>query len=97
MATPLDSPKHDLGSLRIHEAERKSGSLGKRLALFFGLLVLLGGLSGGIYAFWNQKPIVEVAVVQKPTGSGGREALLTRLRERGVSLSRIRADPARAA
>ena len=76
MATPLDSPKHDLGSLRIHEAERKSGSLGKRLALFFGLLVLLGGLSGGIYAFWNQKPIVEVAVVQKPTGSGGREALL---------------------
>src|SRR6202165_2832262 len=76
MATPLDSPKHDLGSLRIHEAERKRGSLGKRLALFFGLLVLLGGLSGGIYAFWNQKPIVEVAVVQKPTGSGGREALL---------------------
>ncbi len=76
MATPLDSPKHDLGSLRIHEGQRKSGSLGKRLALFFGLLVLLGGLSGGIYAFWNQKPVVEVAVVQKPTGSGGREALL---------------------
>jgi HlyD family secretion protein len=77
MATPLDSPKHDLGSLRIHEGQRKSGSLGKRLALFFGLLVLLGGLSGGIYAFWNnQKPVVEVAVVQKPTGAGGREALL---------------------
>src|SRR6202049_5179981 len=77
MATPLDSPKHDLGSLRIHEGQRKSGSMGKRLALFFGLLVLLGGLSGGIYAFWNnQKPVVEVAVVQKPTGAGGREALL---------------------
>jgi HlyD family secretion protein len=76
MATPLDLPKHDLGSLRIQEGQRKSGSLGKRLALFFGLLVLLGGLSGGIYAFWNQKAIVEVAVVQKPTGSGGREALL---------------------
>jgi RND family efflux transporter MFP subunit len=76
MATPLDLPKHDLGSLRIQEGQRQSGSLGKRLALFFGLLVLLGGLSGGIYAFWNQKPIVEVAVVQKPAGSGGREALL---------------------
>jgi HlyD family secretion protein len=77
MATPLDLPKHDLGSLRIHDGQRKSGSLGKRLALFFGLLVLFGGLSGGIYAFWNnQKPVVEVAVVQKPTGSGGREALL---------------------
>jgi RND family efflux transporter MFP subunit len=76
MATPLDSPKHDLGSLRIHEGQRKGGSLGKRLALFLGLLVGLAGLSGGIYAFWNQKPVVEVAVVQKPTGSGGREALL---------------------
>jgi HlyD family secretion protein len=76
MATPLDLPKHDLGSLRIQDGQRKSGSLGKGLALFFGLLVLLGGLSGGIYAFWNQKPTVEVAVVQKPTGSGGREALL---------------------
>jgi HlyD family secretion protein len=76
MATPLDSPKHDLGSLRIHDGQRKSGAIGKRLALFFGLLVGLAGLSGGIYAFWNQKPVVEVAVVQKPKGAGGREALL---------------------
>jgi HlyD family secretion protein len=76
MATPLNSPKHDLGSLRIHEAQRKGGTMGKRLALFFGLLVVFAGLSGGIYAFWNQKPVVEVAVVQKPTGAGGREALL---------------------
>jgi HlyD family secretion protein len=76
MATQPSSPKHDLGSLRIHEGQRKGGTLGKRLALFFGLLVILAGLSGGIYAFWNQKPVVEVAVVQKPTGAGGREALL---------------------
>jgi len=76
MATQPSSPKHDLGSLRIHEGQRKGGTLGKRLALFFGLLVILASLSGGIYAFWNQKPVVEVAVVQKPTGAGGREALL---------------------
>jgi len=76
MATQLNSPTPDLGSLRIHEGQRKGGTLGKRLALFFGLLVILAGLSGGIYAFWNQKPVVEVAVVQKPTGAGGREALL---------------------
>jgi HlyD family secretion protein len=76
MATPLSSPKHDLGSLRIHEGERKGSKLGKGMAIFFGVLVILAGLSGGIYAFWNRKPVVEVTVVQKPTGSGGREALL---------------------
>jgi HlyD family secretion protein len=76
MATPLTSPKHDLASLRIHEGERKGSKLGRGLAIFFGGLVVLAGLSGGIYAFWNQKPIVEVAVAHKPIGAGGREALL---------------------
>jgi HlyD family secretion protein len=76
MATPLSTPKHDLASLRIHEGERKGSKLGKGLAIFFGGLVILGGLSGGIYAFWNQKPVVEVAVAHKPAGAGGREALL---------------------
>jgi len=76
MATPLSSPKHDLASLRIHEGERKGSKLGRGFAIFFGGLVVLAGLSGGIYAFWNQKSIVEVAVAHKPTGTGGREALL---------------------
>src|SRR5438270_918669 len=76
MATPANAPVHDLGSLRIHEGQRKGGRLGKTLAIFFGLLVVLAGVSGGIYAFWNQKPIVEVATLQKSVGAGGREALL---------------------
>ena len=76
MATPADAPVHDLGALRIHEGQRKGSKLGKGLAIFFGLLVVLAGVSGGIYAFWNQKPVVEVAVVQKAAGAGGREALL---------------------
>jgi RND family efflux transporter MFP subunit len=76
MATPASTPKYDLGSLRIDEGKRKSGSLGKRMAVFFGLLVILAGVSGGIYAFWNQKPEVGVATVQKPAGAGAREALL---------------------
>src|SRR5256714_7784553 len=76
MATPANAPIHDLGSLRIHEAQRKGGRLGKGLAIFFGLLLVLAGVSGGIYAFWNQKPVVEVATVQKAGGAGGREALL---------------------
>src|SRR6476660_976718 len=76
MATPLSSPKHDLGSLRIHEAERKGGRLGKGLAIFFGGLVILGGISGAVFALWKSRPVVEVTTVHKPAGAGGREAIL---------------------
>ncbi len=75
MATPL-APQHDLGSLRIHEGQRKGSKFGKGLAIFFGVLVILAGITGGVYAFWNQKTVVEVATVHKPVGAGGREALL---------------------
>jgi RND family efflux transporter MFP subunit len=76
MATPLGSAQHDLGSLRIHEGQRKGSKVGKGLAIFFGGLVILAGIAGGVYAFWNQKPLVEVTTVHKPVGAGGREALL---------------------
>lgn len=75
MATPL-APQHDLGSLRIHEGQRKGSKFGKGLAIFFGVLVILAGITGGVYAFWNQKTVVEVATVHKSAGAGGREALL---------------------
>jgi HlyD family secretion protein len=77
MATPANAPVHDLGSLRIDDRHRPGSSWGKRLAIFFGLLVVVAGLSGGVYALWNQKPVVEVTVAQKSAaGLGGREALL---------------------
>src|ERR1700742_1163155 len=76
MAAPISTPQHDLGSLRIHDGQRHGSKLGKGLAIFFGVLVILAGIAGGVYAFWNQKPIVQVAVVHKPVGAGGREALL---------------------
>src|SRR5438270_2850496 len=76
MAMPANAPVHDLGSLRIDDHHRSGGTWGKRLAIFFGLLVVLGGLSGAVFTFWNSKPVVEVAVVQKSTANGGREALL---------------------
>jgi HlyD family secretion protein len=76
MAMPANAPIHDLGSLRIEDRHRSSSSWGKRLAIFFGLLVVLAGLSGAVYSFWNQKPLVDVAVVQKSANNGGREALL---------------------
>src|ERR1700732_4949211 len=76
MATPANAPVHDLGSLRIDDRHRSSSSWGKRLAIFFGLLVVLGGLSGAVFTFFNQKTVVEVALVQKSANTGGREALL---------------------
>jgi RND family efflux transporter MFP subunit len=76
MATPLGSSQHDLGSLRIHDGQRRGSKVGKGLAIFFGVLVILAGIAGGVYAFWNNKPVVQVATVHKPVGAGGREALL---------------------
>jgi len=76
MAIPASAPVHDLGSLRIDDSHRAGSSWGKRLAVFFGLLVVLAGLSGAVFSFWNQKPFVEVVVAQKSTNNGGREALL---------------------
>jgi len=76
MAMPANAPVHDLGSLRIDDSHRSSSSWGKRLSIFFGLLVVLGGLSGAVFTLWNQKPVVEVTVVQKSANNGGREALL---------------------
>ena len=75
MATPPNTPKHDLGSLRIDDEQRTRSHLGKRLALIIGGLILLAGLSGAIFVFWGRKPEVEIVVAQKPP-IGRREALL---------------------
>jgi len=74
MATPPTPPKHDLGSLRIGEKQRKGGRTGKILSLSAALLgvVVIGG--GLFSAFRNQKPVVETAVAQK--AGAGRPALL---------------------
>src|ERR1019366_7172130 len=76
MVTREDVPTHDLGSLRIHEGQRKGGKVGKGLAIFFGLLIVLSGVGAGVYALLESKPAVEVAVARKAVGAGNREALL---------------------
>ena len=50
--------------------------MGRRLALFFGLLVLVGGALGAIYSFRGRSPEVEVVSARSASGTGGREALL---------------------
>jgi RND family efflux transporter MFP subunit len=72
----VNTPAHDLGSLRIHDRQRKGGKVGKGLAMFFGLLVILAGAGAGVYALLGSKPTVEVALARKAVGPGSREALL---------------------
>jgi hypothetical protein len=71
MVTRGDAPAHDLGSLRIHEGQRKGGKVGKGLAIFFGLLIILSGVGAGVYALLDRNQAVEVAVARK---AGAQEA-----------------------
>jgi RND family efflux transporter MFP subunit len=74
MSTSPNPAKPDLSSLRIGEGQRKSGKTGKRLGIFAAMLGVLVIVTGAVFAFRDQKPIVEVATVQKP--ATGRPALL---------------------
>lgn len=75
MATPSDSLKPDLSSLRIGEGQRKSGTRGKRIGIAVVCLFIAAAIAVAAFAFRNQKPVVEVALAQK-SEAGGRAALL---------------------
>jgi RND family efflux transporter MFP subunit len=75
MATPPQSIKPDLGTLRIGDAHRKRGGAGRRIGLImFGLLVL-AGIAAAAYRFRSQKPIVEVMAAPK-ADAGEHQSLL---------------------
>src|SRR5260221_4847962 len=75
MATPTNPPKHDLGSLRIGDGQRKGSGMGKRVMYAAILVLIFAGIVAAAYAFRSQKPVVEVASAAKPD-AGGRQALL---------------------
>jgi len=75
MATTSIPPKHDLGSLRIGEAQRKSGNTGKRIGIAAGVLLVLGAVGFAGFALRVRKPVVEVAVATKPEAGGAITAL----------------------
>jgi RND family efflux transporter MFP subunit len=74
MATGSQAPKPDLGSLRIHEGQRKGGRTGKFFGIFAAILGVVVLVAGGVFAFMHQKPVVEVAAAQK--AGSDRPALL---------------------
>jgi RND family efflux transporter MFP subunit len=71
---PEEPVKHDLGSLRIDDHKRSSGSAGKRVGIILAVLLVALVIAGGVYAYIHQTPAVEVAVVEKP--DVGPQALL---------------------
>ncbi len=74
MPTTPNPPKHDLGSLRINEGQRKGRKTGKIFGIIAALIGVVVIVTGVVFAFRNQKPVVEVAVAQK--AAAGRPALL---------------------
>lgn len=76
MVTRETPHTHDLGSLRIHEGQRRGGKAGKVLAIFFGLVIILAGVGVSVYALLEGKPTVEVVTARKAVGPATREALL---------------------
>jgi RND family efflux transporter MFP subunit len=75
MATPLDSPRPDLGSLRIHDGQRAKSGMGKRVIYAAIPVVIFAGIVAAAFAFRSQKPMVEVATVAKPEAGGHQTAL----------------------
>src|SRR5579863_5112778 len=87
MATPPASVRPDLGSLRIHDGQRKGGSLGKKAVFAVIPLVLIVGAGIATYALRNQTPVVDVATAAKPEAGG----MLTLLNASGYVTPRRRA------
>jgi RND family efflux transporter MFP subunit len=72
MATPPQSIKPDLGSLRITDAKRKKTSSAKRWIWIILLVVVVALAAVASSAFFSRKPEVEVTTARKPaTGPSG--------------------------
>jgi RND family efflux transporter MFP subunit len=75
MATPTDTQKPDLGSLRIQENQRSKSGMGKRVVYAAIPVILFAGIVVAAFALRNQKPVVQVATVAKPDTGGPQTAL----------------------
>ncbi|PYT83267.1 MAG: efflux RND transporter periplasmic adaptor subunit [Acidobacteria bacterium] len=72
---PADSPKPDLGSLRIHDRQRSKSGMGKRVFYAAIPVLIFAAIVATAFALRNQKPVVEVATAAKPDAQGPLTAL----------------------
>src|SRR5215467_15238810 len=75
IVTPLDNPRPDLGSLRIHDGQRSKSGVGKRVVYASIPVLIFAGIVVAAFALRNQKPVVEVATAAKPEAGGPQTAL----------------------
>ncbi len=81
MSTTSNSIKPDLGSLRIDEGKRRGRKTGKVLGAFAAILGLAVIVTGVVFAFRNQTPVVEVATAQKAAAGRPDPVECERLRD----------------
>jgi RND family efflux transporter MFP subunit len=74
MATSSHTPQPDLKALRIQEGQRKGGKAGRIFGIAAAILGVAVIITGAVFAFRGQKPVVEVVAAQK--AGAGRPALL---------------------
>jgi RND family efflux transporter MFP subunit len=75
MASSEVSAKPDLGSLRIHDGERQSTGMARRVVYAAIPVLIFAGIMVAAFALHNQKPVVEVAAASKPDAGGPQTAL----------------------
>ncbi len=66
MASISTSQKPDLGTLRIHDGQRKGRNTGKYIAIAVFVLVVLAGAAGAVLKLREGSAAVETAVAVKP-------------------------------
>jgi RND family efflux transporter MFP subunit len=84
---PGESSKPDLGSLRIHEGQRSTSGMGRRVVYAAIPVIIFAAIVATAFALREQKPVVEVATAAKP----GAEGPLTALNASGYVTPRRRA------
>jgi RND family efflux transporter MFP subunit len=75
MASQLETPKPDLGSLRISEDQRAKSATRKRLVWALSPVLLFAVIVGAAFTLRSRTPVVQVATVTKPDNSGPQTAL----------------------
>ena len=75
LAMPVDSSKHDLGSLRIHDGQRAKSGMGRRILYASIPVIIFGAIVATAFALRSQKAVVEVATAAKPDSEGPQTAL----------------------
>lgn len=75
MASQLESPKRDLGSLRIPEDQRAKSAVRKKILYASIPVILFAAIVGSAFALRNRNPIVQVATVATADPAGPQTAL----------------------